>query len=606
MTKTVGLSQKLNKFADNKALLAVLWLILVLLRLPFVNKGIDYTDTGFNLTNYMEVFGGLGINGIGTFLTNLIGGIAYEVLSSHQLLVFRVVYWLMCVATDVCAYLIFKEYVKPAVVLGALIAHSYFSLGGESLFSYYPLTKLILLISILLLIKGIYKKKCALVFVSGILCGVNTFVRLPNILFCIMIFGIIAYWVWTKNDRKTIVKQSINYFFGAVIGVIIVLICMIIYMGFDKVIESFMSYVNLLLGKSSVEIENFLGIEEVSGHSVMGIIKTLIVQTLKAVKDICIFGVPMLLIAFLCTIIGNRSSHIGRVICVCAFFVIEVAFVFVFRTQMRVNLMYVSALALVLLSLFMIFMLKGKNPEHRTIYLVVFLLALCSVFGSDLGLNRINILQGMIVLTMLMAVSDIIHYELLNLKHQKVGFVCKNVICFSVVLIIICELVTGVTVNTQSAFMDGKYSDMNSRTDKRITVLNGMKTTENRASQLNEYYEVMSKSQFADAQVAIFGYFPLGYVIGPQHDYFENVQPCVDYPAVSVVSLLSEIEKKKEEGIYPIIVLSHINKIQRGDDHDTSDAKLAVIDYMLTLTDYEVYLDDENFLIYVPSRLIQQ
>ena len=116
----------------------------------------------------------------------------------------------------------------------------------------------------------------------------------------------------------------------------------------------------------------------------------------------------------------------------------------------------------------------------------------------------------------------------------------------------------------------------------------------------------MSKSQYADAQVAIFGYFPLGYVIGPQHDYFENVQPCVDYPAVSVVSLLSEIEKKKEEGIYPIIVLSHINKIQRGDDHDTSDAKLAVIDYMLTLTDYEVYLDDENFLIYVPSRLIQQ
>jgi hypothetical protein len=114
----------------------------------------------------------------------------------------------------------------------------------------------------------------------------------------------------------------------------------------------------------------------------------------------------------------------------------------------------------------------------------------------------------------------------------------------------------------------------------------------------------MSSPKLANSEVAIFGYFPLGYVIGPQMDYFSEVQPCVDYPSVSVVSLLEVIEEKQNDSTYPIIVLSHVNKLQRGDENDTSKAKLAVIEYMLTLTDYQVLVDDDYYLIYVPKNII--
>ena len=88
-------------------------------------------------------------------------------------------------------------------------------------------------------------------------------------------------------------------------------------------------------------------------------------------------------------------------------------------------------------------------------------------------------------------------------------------------------------------------------------------------------------------------------MIGPQRDYFESVQPCVDYPAVSVESLLGAIQEKPD--VYPVLVMSHVNRLQRGDDHDTSEAKVAVFEYMLTRTDYTCVLDDEYFTIYIPN-----
>ena len=88
-----------------------------------------------------------------------------------------------------------------------------------------------------------------------------------------------------------------------------------------------------------------------------------------------------------------------------------------------------------------------------------------------------------------------------------------------------------------------------------------------------------------NTEVAVFGYFPLGFNISEQKDYFESVMPCVDYPRVSVERLLGVIQEKQDQGIKPVIVISYVNQIQRGDDHFTSEAKMAVLDYMLSLNE---------------------
>ena len=127
-----------------------------------------------------------------------------------------------------------------------------------------------------------------------------------------------------------------------------------------------------------------------------------------------------------------------------------------------------------------------------------------------------------------------------------------------------------------------------------------MKTSEERASQLEEYYDVMSADELEDYEAVIFGYFPLGFTIVNHTNYFEDVQPCIDYPSVSVESLLRVMNEKQEDNIKPLIVVSYVNQLQRGDDHFTSDAKEAVLEYMLELNEYETYYESENFLVYKP------
>lgn len=604
MTECIRLKDKLNNHSVGyKVGLVILWAIVILWRIPFINKGIDYTDTGFSLTNYLNVFAGDGIRGIGTFLTNLLGGLVYLALPAYQLLVLRILYWVICVGIDVAAFLTFRKRINSCVVLLVLIVYDFASFGGEALLSYYPLTKIFLLTAIALLLTGMEKNKRILVFLSGLLCGVNIFIRLPNVLFCIMFVCVIAYGIWTKQEKKAIVKNTILYILGVVLSAVILLVVLGLYMGFDGIINSFMRYVNLALGKPSSQTVNTLGVEEVSGHSVFAIIKTVGRQGIFALRDMALFGVPMLAIAWLFYWLRKNGNNYVRIISTVICIVAEVAVAYCFRVRMHMTIGYVSAIMMMAICLFMVFALKGRLPLHRTIYLVVFLLGSCCVFGSDLGLSRINMLQGVIPLTIVLGIKDMKTLQLFSDENKKVSFVYKNVLCCSVAILLVVMTVSGVTVGVKTAYMDGDYVELHTNVNEDISVLKGMKTTEVRAAEINKYYETMTSPALDGTEVAIFGYFPLGYVIGPQRNYFESVQPCVDYPSVSVVSLLKVIEEKQNEGIYPVIVLSHVNKLQRGDDHDTSEAKMAVIDYMLTLTDYSVLVDDDYFLIYVPKDI---
>ena len=172
-------------------------------------------------------------------------------------------------------------------------------------------------------------------------------------------------------------------------------------------------------------------------------------------------------------------------------------------------------------------------------------------------------------------------------------------------------LITGVSILATGlfncmtvAYCDGKYSEMTS-TCQDIPLLKGMYTSEIRAAELEEYCELMSAEELQDKEVALFGFFPLGLVIGPQRDYFEAVDPCVDYPRFSVEVLLEAIQEKEEEGIVPVIVLSQVDRIQRGRVEGTpitSQAKQAVIDYMLSLHDYSVFAQTDYYTIFLAKE----
>lgn len=570
-----------------------LWIILLLWRIPFLNKGIDYTDTGFSLTNYKNVFYGNGITDIGLFLTTFLGGVVYKILPAYQLLAFRVMYWLMYAAVDIITYHFFKRYLKPTVILLALLILNFGSKSGEALFSYYPFTKLLLIPAICLLISGITKKSNKAIAFSGLLCGVNVFVRLPNILFCSMILGIICYGIWTGEEKKAYWKRALIYFVSAFSGFLLVLIVILLYMGPAKTLNSFIEYVNLALGKTGTEVVNFLGIEEITGHSVFANVRTVAIQSVYALEDVILFGIPLLIVSVVISMVWKKYVKTSRKSMYLVIAMLEGLSVFALREQIYPNAAVLSAILVILVSLFLFVAGKKTDTEHRLIYMLTLLLAVCCVFGSDLGLKRVSILQGFVLLVIILGTKDIAK----ELHSGKQIRFYRYIVEPSISLFLLSLLVVNISVSIPAVYMDEPVGNLKFTVNEEIKVLNGMHTSEVRAREINEYYETLNR--YSEYEVAVFGYFPLGYVITPQRDFFESVQPCVDYPGVSVESLLAAIQQKEET--YPILVMSHVNSLQRGDDHDTSVAKNAVFDYMLTRTDYKCITNDQYFTIYVPT-----
>ena len=575
----------------------ILWIIFICWKIPFLNRGIDYTDTGFSMENYENVFFGNGIDSIGVFLTTYIGGLLFKLLPAYHLLVYRVLHWMIGLLSAFLAYRLFKRYLDKNLIMVLLLGLVFSSKGGEALFSYYPVTICLLIASLLLLHNGLVDNKKAKIFFAGLLSGVNIFARLPNLLFVVMALGIIYYGWMKKQDKKDVFRLVLLYASGVLTAVICFIPLIIAVMGADSLIDSLMGYVNLALGMTSNKVENVLGIQEKSGHSLTAIIKTLCIQGARAVVSFALYILPVVLVAEVVGWLVKKFCKAGNVVLKYKNIALAVYFIvmaFIIKGKVVGTLFFIIGLGSLLLSLIMLVKVHKKNHEYGLLFLLNLVIGCCSVFGSDLGFSRLGILSNFIILTACLAVKTLAHTDDGEAKIHQITL--KH----TAVYVLVCAYIVGIFCKLPVSYCDGDFSELDYSVNSEIRILRGMKTSEQRASQLEEYYDVMSADELEDYEAVIFGYFPLGFTIVNHTNYFEDVQPCIDYPSVSVESLLRVMNEKQEDNIKPLIVVSYVNQLQRGDDHFTSDAKEAVLEYMLELNEYETYYESENFLVYKP------
>ncbi len=596
--KKNALHEKLNKWLP-----WVLWVLIFAIRIPFLNGGIDYTDTGYNIMKYKNVFYGDGISDIGMFYTCLIGGFIYRILPAYHLLVYRILHLVIQIAIMAVSYNYFKKYVNRNVLLMFFLGFMTL-LGGEMIYSYYPMSQLCLTIGIILLHSGLCNNKKWNVVLSGFVMGLSVFVRLTNVLYFVMFVAVIWYGVYKKHDIKKIVNNCLWAIIGAVIAFCITFALMSIFMGFDEVIKSFMGYVGVALGNSGAQIENFLGVYEKSGHSPIAIIKTVGMHGIQSIIIFVIFYIPMLVLGLVLNHIANKKNcnKLLNAVTILLWCVCSV----VFAGKLSSVNMYIMGLAAIVFSLFIAIVGRKKYPEYSMLCVMNILTSLCSVLGTDRGLQRFFLTRMPQVVIIIVSICIIPRlWEETKLNNIISANIMRNWIRGFAVLLCITIFASGICVSVPTVYYDSPREDLTYKFGDEIPQLKGMKTADKRAEMYNQYYMVMHREELKDKEVALFGFFPLGLVMGPQKDYFESVDPCVDYPRFSVEMLLQNIVDKEEEGIVPVIVLSHVDRIHFGRDLDygiTSKAKQAVADYMLSLHDYNLYFDSEYFKVYVAEN----
>lgn len=575
-----------------------LWIIFIIWKIPFLNKGIDYTDTGFNMENYKNVFFGEGITDIGLVLTNLIGGIIYKLLPAYQLLVYRILHWIIGILTAFFAYQIFKRYLDKNLILVLLIGLSLATKGGESIYSYYPMTSLVLILALMFLHAGLVDKKNSKLVIAGIISGINILFRLTNLIYLAMVLLIIFYG-WIKGySKKETIKTAFLYVVGAAGAFICIIPLLFFILGPENLINSFMSYVREFLGIVDKNVVNHLAIEEKSGHSLSAEIKTLGQQGISSITVMICCFVPVVILweligTFIKRVVDFKNNFLMEIV----FAVYSIVVLFVLKNKISGTVFLILAIGSLCFSFAFLLKAKKIKSEYALLFASTFLMGCCSVIGSDLGFRRISIIQSYAVLSIALGVQLIMTCTSLNNKYFKIA---KNFVKSFSIIFITSLYVVGIFCMMPQSYLDADYGELKYSVNPELTVLKGMKTSKIRSEQLNEYYEIMRKPELQNTEVAVFGYFPLGFNISEQKDYFESVMPCVDYPRVSVERLLGVIQEKQDQGIKPVIVISYVNQIQRGDDHFTSEAKMAVLDYMLSLNEYEVYHESNNFKIYAP------
>ena len=241
--------KKLSKI--KKILDIVLWIGLLGFAFRKVNQGVDLWDTGYNLANFqwmgtrhmdnMWLFSTYFSNVVGHFFTLLPGG--------KTLLGMNIYTTFLTVLLIIMASIFLVKYMnipRILVIIGEFVALNVCWAPSAILYDY--LTFIFLDIGLILMLIGLGKDQKRKIFLSGILLGINMFVRFSNlaeVVFCMLIpIFYVVKWIdcklrKTKVEKiwlKKMLKQMAAFLGGYAISIVVIL-------GYISLRYGFMEYI---------------------------------------------------------------------------------------------------------------------------------------------------------------------------------------------------------------------------------------------------------------------------------------------------------------------------------------------------------------------------
>jgi hypothetical protein len=176
--------QYLKNFQRVNLFSALLYLFIFVYPLLWIWQGLDFTDTGFWLTNYSLIFTHpeTVTTGFLCYLSEIIGGVWIALWGKSGLIGARFGYVLVLYLTIAAVYYALRdEFEKQHLLFSLFVALVFITRQDHMIIGYNNLTALFYAIAGGLLYKGIKEEKTILLFFAGAAAVLNIFVRMPNI-----------------------------------------------------------------------------------------------------------------------------------------------------------------------------------------------------------------------------------------------------------------------------------------------------------------------------------------------------------------------------------------------------------------------------------------
>jgi len=336
-------------------------------------QGFDMCDEGWVLTGYQQIFNDpASVQYLFLYyLSDYVGGLWNSVFGHGGILSFRILAVLCITVTSYIVYKMLRPYVARWCIMAGTLWIFFCSDFGIMVFYHDHLTTLLSVCASFFLLQALRQDSPRLILASGIIIGVNMFVRLPNISLSLLILLLIPYYFYCRDKRKTLL-MFVFALSGFVIGVTFVLLIMTFHGHYAVFVEAVKD------GFSAIG-------EDKSTHNLGTMFLVYVGNYIEVARNVLlIFAVPAVLLMCRRKYWAEQLSHKYKfviIVIICALYVCMLSF-----TTGNVYTLYSVATVVCIGVLFS----KHKEKELTYISLIIIINMYALPLGSDNGISNMG------------------------------------------------------------------------------------------------------------------------------------------------------------------------------------------------------------------------
>ena len=531
--------------------------------------GIDVQDTASYVTKFRYFFEkGTGGNSLYYFLGEFFGSIVYGIFGTlYALNVTGLIVWVL---TGYLICRILKPYVNNFLLATVVMGGVAFAASWVRCVNWNAWSMLFLSLGILFLLNGFDTEDKKWFLAAGFVLGINTFVRMPNIVFLGLVIGVFYYYMG-EGVKKAFVKCLPMVLGGAAAGVFGAVFA-IVFLGFDKFKADFF----WLLGS---------GGDTESKHNIFDMISKLCSGAMDGARQWIKYGVLIGAVILLCLLVRKLWKKDVTLFGALAAGVLAVYIgmtrdVSTSSTPTLLSVQNFIAYGGVAFGAFGAVWFYKKDRRFAAICLLEAVAMLLMTIGTDTGSIFLRVYMafpaGIIVAVL----------RKLDLPELRIMAV------FAAVLM----LAAGQNCNANYVYHDGEYGE---KIDSKINseVFDGVYTTASRAEYVNRLIDLLEP--YGEKELLTIGAFNIGHNVTDMKTFFDSAWSDLDY--LSMEEFNTVLEEKISAGNVPVIVIA-TTKINGP---YWVPEKIEILEELVKTELYETIYADEWYSVYVPVEDVQ-
>lgn len=575
----------------NRVIDVVLCAILVLLPFLHVNIGLSVADQGYNLINF-ESFPDMNSTWmIATLAANLVGKFFTYLPFGHYMLGMNIYCTLLLSVAAVLMYVVLKkDYNRYAVFLGLIIAICFSWSPKVILYQY--LSYYLFCGGAVLLAQGLIKEKRLLLYLAGILLGINLFVRFPNIL---QVSLIVVVFVSAFIKKSKLKDMGLN-----------VLCCIA---GWCTIVLPVILIMEIACGRGAylgMVQSLFAMTESATSYTPLAMLQSVYAGYLENFKWFIWFVVEAVVVTVIYGFLRKKWQKIAMAL------IAIVGFLFIIRiywywgvmnvkytTYQSVMVWGTCFLMFSILMLFYILCSKKYEPIKRLYAISGLVIIIISPLGSNNALfsnyNNLYLLAPVV----LGGIADFVMQYREKGKRDK-----RNVWSFSAMPIGLVStlFVLVVLFQTFMFHMFFVFGDAGITGEQKVVVpgnkkLAGIYTTETNAKELGELTAFFEENELREKEYIVWSHSPILYYALDLECAIGHTWPMLDsYTYAEFVGDLADNEE------YPIVIYEAQYYPDLLTDTEELDDKTYWISELLDEGEYQEVFRNQYYVVCVPEN----